>query len=129
MDMKKEHRTGSNLAETINDLPTLVQPTEKTAAAGTEKDSALSGAAYTEYFTWRANGVFHALRFNDTRINANSRVLVNISEFSSDAQHRFIGAARMAIYNIAPFNGGFFAWVEISWGSPLNVRFDVFVDP
>jgi len=30
---------------------------------------------------------------------------------------------------IAPFNGGFFAWVEINWSSPLNVRFDIFVDP
>ena len=41
----------------------------------------------------------------------------------------FIGSARMAVYNIAPYNGGFRAWVDISWGSPLNVRFDVLVDP
>jgi hypothetical protein len=43
--------------------------------------------------------------------------------------NRFIGAARMAVYNVAPFDGGFFAWVEISWNAPLFVRFDVLVDP
>jgi|GEM_PF-2878798 len=127
MDMKKENRTGSNLAENISDLPVLGKTGEGEAAKA--QDVALSGAAFTEFYTWRANGVFHAVRFNDTRITANSRVFVNISEFSTDAQHRFIGAAKMAVYNIAPFNGGFFAWVEISWGSPLNIRFDVFVDP
>ena len=128
MDMKKENRSGSNLAETITDLPVLMKQTgsAKTMAGGPLN---LSSAAYTEYYTWRANGVFHAVRFGDSRVTANSRVFVNISEYSSDAQHRFIGGARMAVYNIAPFNGGFFAWVEISWGSPLNVRFDVFVDP
>ncbi|HAT34028.1 MAG TPA: hypothetical protein DCW29_25255 [Janthinobacterium sp.] len=125
--MKKENRTGSNLAENISDLPVLGKTGEGEAAKA--QDVALSGAAFTEFYTWRANGVFHAVRFNDTRITANSRVFVNISEFSTDAQHRFIGAAKMAVYNIAPFNGGFFAWVEISWGSPLNIRFDVFVDP
>ncbi len=128
MDMKKEDRTGSNLAETIAEQPVIMKGAEKAAEAG-GKSTALSPGAYTEYYTWRANGVFHNVQFNDARVNANSRVLVNISEFSTDAQHRFIGAARMAVYNIAPFNGGFFAWVEISWGSPLNIRFDVFVDP
>ena len=127
MDMKKENRTGSNLAENISDLPVLGKAGE--GAAAKPQDVALSGAAFSEFYTWRANGVFQAVRFNDARITANSRVFVNISEFSTDAQHRFIGAARMAVYNIAPFNGGFFAWVEISWGSPLNIRFDVFVDP
>jgi hypothetical protein len=128
MDMKKEDRTGSNLAETITDQPVIMKGSEKAAEAGA-KSVGLSPGSYTEFFTWRANGVFRNVRFNDARINANSRVLVNISEFSTDAQHRFIGAARMAVYNIAPFNGGFFAWVEISWSSPLNIRFDVFVDP
>ena len=128
MDMKKEDRTGSNLAETLTDQPVIMKEAEKAAEAGA-KPVGLSPGAYTEYHTWKANGVFHNVRFNDGRVNANSRVLVNISEFNMDPQHRFIGAARMAVYNIAPFNGGFFAWVEISWGSPLNIRFDVFVAP
>ena len=128
MDMKTTDRTGSNLEETIADLPVLGQEPDQ-AQGGTKQVLDLSPAAYTTFYTWRANGVFHAVRFNDARVTANSRVLMNISEFSTDAQHRFIGSARMAVYNIAPFNGGFFAWVEISWGSPLNIRFDVFVDP
>ncbi|MDC8755993.1 hypothetical protein [Janthinobacterium fluminis] len=129
MDMKKEHRAGSNLAETITDLPAIMKGPDNMVEGADEQTANLSPAAFTTYYTWRANGVFRAVRFNNTRVTANSRVLLNISEYSSDAQHRFIGAARMAVYNIAPFNGGFFAWVEISWGSPLNVRFDVFVDP
>jgi hypothetical protein len=56
-------------------------------------------------------------------------VYVNISEYAANPQARFIGAARMAVYNIAPYNGGFLAWVEISWGNPLKIRFDVLVDP
>lgn len=129
MDMKKEHRTGSNLAETITDLPVIMKEPDSIAENAGEQSLGLSSAAFTTYYTWRANGVFRAVRFNNTRVNANSRVFVNISEYSTDAQHRFIGAARMAVYNIAPFNGGFFAWVEISWSAPLNIRFDVFVDP
>jgi hypothetical protein len=124
MDMKKEHRTGSNLAEIATDQPMVV----KAPDAG-EQSLELSSAAFTTAYTWRANGVHRAVRFDHGGVFANSRVLLNISEFSTDAQHRFIGAARMAVYNIAPFNGGFFAWVEISWSSPLNIRFDVFVDP
>lgn len=33
------------------------------------------------------------------------------------------------LYNVAPFNGGFLAWVDVSWGYSLNVRFDVLVGP
>jgi hypothetical protein len=36
---------------------------------------------------------------------------------------------KMAIYSVAQFNGGFYAGVEVSWNSPLSVRFDVLVDP
>ncbi|MEC5159399.1 MULTISPECIES: hypothetical protein [unclassified Janthinobacterium] len=129
MDMKKEHRTGSNLAEIVTDLPLIMKGPDAMAEGAGEQSLELSGAAFTTYYTWRANGVHRAVRFNNTRVLANSRVLLNISEYSTDAQHRFIGAARMAVYNVAPFNGGFFAWVDISWSSPLNVRFDVFVDP
>ncbi len=128
MEMKVEDRTGSNLAEQeLTDLP--VQQESKTAKGTAAKDLNLSGNAFTTYYTWRANGVFHAVNFVNGSVNANSRVFLNISEYSTDPQHRFIGAARMAVYNIAPYNGGFLAWVEISWGSPLNIRFDVFVDP
>ena len=131
--MKSEKNTenlaGSNLPLTIKNLPTHENGSDKMVGSD-ETARAISGAAFTTFYTWRANGVFKAVRFNHASVKASSRVFVSISEFNSDAQvNRFIGDARMAVYNVAPFNGGFFAWVEISWGNPLNVRFDVFVDP
>jgi hypothetical protein len=67
MDMKKEDRTGSSLAETITDQPVIVKGAEKGAEAGA-KAVGLSPGAYTEFYRWRANGVFHNVRFNDARI-------------------------------------------------------------
>lgn len=122
MDTKLGNNIGSNAAQEVKELPQLQK---SDGAAHAE----LSAGSFSEFFTWRGNGVVQALRFNDGRIRANSRVFVNISEFSTDPQHRFIGSARMAVYNIAPFDGGFFAWVDVSWGNPLNVRFDVLIDP
>lgn len=120
---------GSNL-EQSHDMPKHVKGSEKVLGNGQEVHPDLSTSSFTTYYTWRANGVFQNVRFNHPAINANSRVFVSISEFNSDAQvNRFIGSARMDVYNVAPFNGGFFAWVEISWNSPLNARFDVLVDP
>jgi hypothetical protein len=89
----------------------------------------LGPGSFTTYYTFRGNGVYRALLFRHARVNANSRVFVSISETSGTPTTRFIGGARMAVYNVAPFNGGFRAWVEISWNSPLFVRFDVLVDP
>jgi hypothetical protein len=85
--------------------------------------------AFTTYYTWLANGVHQQVRFTNARVTPNSKVYVNISEYGANAQSRFIGAARMGVYNIAPYQGGFLAWVEISWNSPLKIRFDVLVDP
>jgi hypothetical protein len=75
------------------------------------------------------NGV-QVLPFNHNAIRANSRVFVSVSEFQSDAAlNRFVGDATIAVYNVAPFNGGFVARLQVSWDSPLNVRVDVLVDP
>lgn len=127
MEMKVEHRTGSNLALETTDLP--MEQEGKSAKGAATQGLNLSAAAFTTYYTWTANGVHPSVNFANANVKANSRVLLNISEFGANAQDRFIGAARMAVYNIAPYNGGFRAWVDISWGSPLKVRFDVFVDP
>jgi hypothetical protein len=125
--MSKETLTGSKLPQTMTELPKHGKDFQTESDMSTE---ALGSGSFTTFWTWRANGVHQAVRFNHSGINANSRVFVSISEFNSDAAvNRFIGSARMAVYNVAPFNGGFFAWVEISWSSPLNVRFDVLVDP
>jgi hypothetical protein len=121
---------GSNLEEKY-ELPKHVKGSEKILGANAHDPSAeLSANSFTTFYTWRANGVFRNVRFNHPAVNANSRVFMSISEFDSDARiNRFIGAARMDVHNIAPFNGGFFAWVEINWSTPLNIRFDVLVDP
>ena len=127
--MKTEHPTGSNLPQEIEKLPVHEKDSQKIVGSA-ENIAGVSSSSFTTYWTWRANGVFQRVPFYHSAINANSRVFVSISEFSSDAQvNRFIGDARMNVYNVAPFNGGFFAWVEISWDNPLPVRFDVFVDP
>lgn len=130
MDTKVIDASGSSTELAITEMPVQHEVAPPSDQGETGASVFGPGAtAFSTFYTWRANGVFRNVRFTNSRVNANSRVMVNISEFSTDAQHRFIGAARMGVYNIAPFNGGFFAWVEISWGSPLNVRFDVLVDP
>ncbi len=123
MDTPEQIRTGSNLLPEVTDMP------QEGQLAGQEASASLSGASFTTYYIWRANGVQPNVNFTQASVNANSRVFVNISEYGANAQERFIGAARMAVYNIAPYNGGFRAWVDISWNSPLNIRFDVLIDP
>jgi hypothetical protein len=127
MEMKVENK-GSDQEPEITEQPEE-QESKSAKGAGGAAGANLSAASFTTYYTWTANGVHPKVPFANANVKANSRVFVNISEYSTDAQHRFIGAARMAVYNIAPYDGGFLAWVDISWGSPLHVRFDVFVDP
>ena len=127
MDTQLQDRTGSNLQPEATDMPQEGQTAQD--AGGQEATANLSGSSFTTYFIWRANGVHANVNFTQARVRANSRVFLNISEYGANAQNRFIGAARMAVYNIAPYDGGFRAWVDISWNSPLNIRFDVLVDP
>ena len=127
MDTQQQNRTGSNLQPETTDMPQEGQTAQD--AGGQEATANLSGASFTTYYIWRANGVHANVNFTQASVRPNSRVFMNISEYGANAQERFIGAARMAVYNIAPYNGGFLAWVEIAWGSPLNIRFDVLIDP
>jgi hypothetical protein len=121
---------GSNLPEVAIEAPKHIKGSEKVVGNGQEEDIELSTSSFTTFYTWRANGVHRNVRFSHPAVNANSRVFLSISEYGSDPRTtRFIGAAKMDVLNVAPFNGGFFAWVEISWGAPLNIRFDVLVDP
>ncbi|WP_308925343.1 hypothetical protein [Janthinobacterium sp. J1-1] len=127
MDIQEQNRTGSNLQPETTDMPQEGQTAQD--AGDQEATANLSGASFTTYYIWRANGVHPNVNFTQASVRANSRVFLNISEYGANAQSRFIGAARMAVYNIAPYDGGFRAWVDISWNSPLNIRFDVLVDP
>ena len=131
MTEEKIVETGSLLKETVSELPKHVKGSEKPLVdSGKTGIEAFAASAFTTYWTWHGNGTVQALRFSHPAINANSRVIVSISEYGTSANTtRFIGAARMNVYNVAPFNGGFLAWVEVSWSAALNVRFDVFVEP
>lgn len=123
--MQAQDRVGSNLLEEL-ELPQHAGGSEQ------PEDTArsLGAGSFTTYYTWRGNGVVQALRFNHGSINANSRVFVSISEYGTDAATtRFIGSASMQVLNVAPFNGGFLAWVVVDWSTLLNIRFDVLVDP
>ena len=127
MDTHEQNLTGSNLQPEATDMPQEGQTAQN--AGDQEATANLSGASFTTYYIWRANGVHPNVNFTQASVRANSRVFLNISEYGANAQSRFIGAARMAVYNIAPYDGGFRAWVDISWNSPLNIRFDVLIDP
>ena len=127
MDIQEQNRTGSNLQPETTDMPQEGQTAQN--AGDQEATANLSGASFTTYYIWRANGVQANVNFSQASVRANSRVFMNISEYGANPQERFIGAARMAVYNIAPYDGGFRAWVDISWNSPLNIRFDVLIDP
>lgn len=124
---KTKEEYGQDAKEITAELPKHQQDFPMNAGSGSK---ALASNSFTTFYTWRGNGVHSKLRFNHSAIRANSRVFVSISEFNSDAaQNRFIGDARMAVYNVAPFNGGFLAWVDVSFDHAINARFDVLVEP
>ena len=104
------------------------KPADKQAAPSGEGVN-LSASTFSTFFTWRGNGLVN-IRSLDSRITANSRVFVSISEFNTDArQNRFIGNASMSVLNVSPFNGGFWARISVNFSQALNVRLDVLVDP
>jgi len=79
---------------------------------------------------WKGNGIIR-LNINLPIVKAGSTVLVSLSEFSdvnNPAGSRFIGAARFAIYNIAPREGGVEIWAEVSWANPINIYFSFLVN-
>ena len=115
---------GSNLPEQV----------QEGKPAGNQEDpqaftANISTSTFSTFFTWRGNGIVRFPCF-DSRITANSRVFVSISEFNSDArQNRFIGDAYMSVLNVSPFNGGFWIRINVGFSQALNVRLDVLVDP
>ena len=126
--MDTQTQVSSSLQAQGVEMPKLGAESEN--AAGKLHAGVLGSGSFTTFWTWRGHGVVRALRFSHASIKANSRVFVSISEFDSDAAvNRFIGDAKMTVSNVAPFNGGFLAWVEVSFNTALNVRFDVLVDP
>jgi hypothetical protein len=88
-----------------------------------------SDGLFSTYFTWRGTGVAK-INIPDARIRSTSVVLAAISEYvNNPRQDRFIGAAKMGVYNIAPYNGGVSIWIEVNWNSALPVCIDLIVRP
>jgi len=82
----------------------------------------------TYFYNLRGNGVL-LINIPCSGISAGSSVLAAISEFSNNSRvNRFQGSAKMAVYNIAPYQGGVFILAEVSWASPLNVSIDLLVN-
>jgi kumamolisin len=104
----------------------ILQAHVRNGSAGAPR---VSEASYTGFALWRGNGAVN-LQINDGNITADSRVFVSISEYNTDARiDRFIGGAQMTVSNVAPTNGAVHVWANVNWSTPLNVRFDYFVDP
>lgn len=80
---------------------------------------------WSTYYTLRGNGTLHA-NIANPKIRANTSVYAAISEYSSNPrQTRFVGSAKMRVFNVTPYNGGVQVWAEVSWPSPLNVVIDL----
>jgi len=118
-----ENAVGSKVPEKVKELEAQLVPSSDRAP-----EVAAIPNAFTGFCLYRTHGLVRLICFSGS-INNNSRVLVGISEFGATPQDRFIGSARMTVYNIAPFNGGFVVLADVAWGSDLNIRLDVFVDP
>jgi hypothetical protein len=120
-----------NLSDNQPSAPSSAPSTQKPilpTGSGVIQPALGSGAftAYCTYRTWGA-GPFYCW---DSRINANSRVFAAVSEYSTDPQHRFLGAAIMTIHNIIPNNGYVTVDIDTGWTAfPINIRLDLFVDP
>jgi len=93
-----------------------VQQLDARAQAATPR---LSGVTHRHYWGTR-NGQWR-LDLNWEGMSAANQVYVSIHEGN------FIGDARYTLHNVAPRDGGVRIWVNIEWGSPLNLYADYFV--
>ena len=127
MDKKYE---GSNMPVKSDSVSVIasqiaITPSKDVKAGGTPLGLDTGWSA-----TIRGCGVIH-LNINCPIIHAGSTVLISLSEFSdvnNPAGSRFVGAARFAIYNISPREGGVVIWAEVSWSNPINIYFGILVN-
>jgi hypothetical protein len=100
-------------------------------AVNAEVGGLLSAGSYSAYCIYNYSGSHVLATCWDSRINSNSRVFASLSEYDYRGAYggRFMGSARMTVHNVVPFNGGVTVWTDVEWGSPLNVRMDLLVDP
>lgn len=81
---------------------------------------------------FRGHGAF---RLNvsgfDGKINRHSKLVASICEVTAapggPLDYPFMGSAGMEIRNIVPYdNGTVDFWVEVNWGSDLNLRMTIY---
>ncbi len=89
--------------------------------------TAVQTSANTYYYEFRGNGV-RSINIAIPGIHSNATVMAAISEYSTNSRvDRFMGAAKMRVFNICPYQGGVVIWTEVTWSSPLNVAIDLLV--
>lgn len=128
--MKTENQNkGSMVALPMTDLAKHIKDSEIFLGASQNINAQLASSAFSTYFTFRGNNEWK-LTCRHPNINATSRVFISISEYDTDPQiNRFVGLAKLQVFNVSPFNGGVVVWINIGWGSTINIRLDVLVEP
>jgi hypothetical protein len=99
-------------------------PEGQNSANKTNANPNFSTYSYSSYCVFRGYGSGIILQCPDSRITQYSKISTSISEYNLYPYQRFIGGARMTVHNVSPYNGGFYAWVDVDWGYPLDVRVD-----
>ncbi|WP_242903321.1 hypothetical protein [Actinomadura terrae] len=99
------------------DLPNI----QSDLAGVTERDV---DAVFTGTATFTTHGQV-ILTATSGVFTPNSRVTASITELDANGVP-FIGAARLTIHNVSPFQGGVRVWANIEWGSNLRVRVSFF---
>ena len=123
-------QAGSNMPLANNQNTIDATQTLETSSLPLQANMVQFGINTDWFLVWKGNGIIR-LNVNLPIVNAGSTVLVSLSEFAdvnNPAGSRFIGAARFAIYNIAPREGGVEIWAEVSWANPINIYFSFLVN-
>lgn len=119
---------GSNVPSEIITLQPVQGPAGK-PPTGQEDSKALGLGSFTTTYQWRGNGQVR-LNLQSGWIHSGSRVFASVSEYNTAWNvDRFIGAARIEVLNVAPYNGGAVVWLNVEWGGPINNCISLLVDP
>ncbi|GAA2428525.1 hypothetical protein GCM10010191_47000 [Actinomadura vinacea] len=99
---------------TLQTIDTAIEPTARRAA-----EAISTGFAYFD--------TYGEVIINATLGSFTPSTLVTVSIVEVDHNNApMIGAARMTVHNIQPYQGGVQTWVNIEWNSPLRVRVSYF---
>jgi hypothetical protein len=124
METVQKVQAGSNLPAPIIDA----KPAENMQKENEVKPQ-LSAGSFSTYYTWRGFGTVN-LNCGHGAIRANSRVFVSLTEYNTDPNiNPIMGNAFIFLYNVVPYNGGVVVRFNVGFGSALNIKVSVLVDP